>query len=193
MDAATLIDPIAEIDAAGEGKFEFAGGRLIPVAPQSHDHARKGSILFALLQLFVEERGGGLVVPDGFAQRLDVGTVRVPDVAYFRPESIERVKPTFSEGGADLVIEIVSTDSQVRDRGEKFVEYERAGVEEYWIVDPIRRSAEFYRLAEGLYRPVLPDAEGRAHSSALPGFWIRVEWPWSPPTLNAAQRELGLL
>ena len=193
MDTATLIDPIAEIDAAGEGKFEFAGGRLIPVAPQSHDHARKGSILFALLQHFVEERGGGLVVPDGFAQRLDAGTVRVPDVAYFRPESLDRVHPTFSEGGADLVIEIVSTDSQVRDRGEKFVEYEKAGVEEYWIVDPIRRSAEFYRLAEGVYRSVLPDAEGHAHSSVLPGFWIRVEWLWSTPTLNAAQRELGLL
>ncbi len=193
MEAATLVDPIAAIDAAGEGKFEFADGRLIAVPPQSHDHIRKGWFITTLLEAFVQERGAGFVVGDGFRQRLEAGTVRVPDAAYFKPESLSRVFPTYSEGGADLIVEIVSLDSLARDRGEKFAEYERAGVEEYWIVDPIRRTADFYRLADGVYRPVPPDAEGRVHSSALPGFWIRVEWLWTPPTLNAAQRELGLL
>lgn len=134
-----------------------------------------------------------MAIGAGFCQKLDPGTVRVPDAAYFRPESLPRVFPTYSEGGADLVVEIVSLDSQARDRGEKFVEYEAAGVEEYWIVDPLRRTADFYRLSDGLYRPVLPDAEGRVHSSVLPGFFVAVDWLWNPPTLNAAQRELGLL
>ena len=192
MDA-VAIDPIAALETAGEGHFEFAHDRLIEMPPQSHDHIRKAWFLTTLLQIFSDAHGGGLVVGDGFAQRLDTGTVRVPDTAYFRPESLARVHPTFSEGGADLVVEVVSQDSQARDRGEKFVEYERAGVEEYWIVDPLRRTAAFYRLEDGVYRPVPPDAEDRAHSSVLKGFWIKVDWLWNRPNLNDAQRELGLL
>lgn len=190
---ATLLDPLAVLEAAGEGKFEFADGTLIEVPPQSHDHSGKWLFIAALLRAFVEEGGGGLVVPAGFPQRLEKGTIRVPDAAYFRPESLARVFPAYSEGGADLVVEIVSLDSQARDRGEKFVEYERAGVAEYWIVDPTRREALFYRLTEGVYLPVAPDAEGRVRSSVLPGFWIQVDWLWSPPSLVGAMRELGLL
>lgn len=193
MDAATLLEPIAAIEAAGEGKYEFAHGRLIPMPPASHDHIGKRWFLTTLLKVFCEARGEGFAVGDGFAQRLDGGTVRVPDVAYFRPGSLPRVGPTYSEGGADLVAEIVSFDSQGRDRGEKFVEYEAASVEEYWIIDPIRRTADFYRLQDGRYRPVLPDVQGRVHSSVLPGFWVRVDWLWNPPTLVTAMRELGLL
>ena len=67
------------------------------------------------------------------------------------------------------------------------------GVEEYWIVDPRRRMAEFYRLHEGLYSPVPADAEGRVSSSALPGFRLPVAWLWDAPKLADAMRELGLL
>jgi len=37
-----------------------------------------------------------------------------------------------------MVVEIVSPDSQSRDRGDKFYEYEEAGVLEYWILDQTR-------------------------------------------------------
>lgn len=130
--------------------------------------------LAKLLDAYAEHHDLGVVYPDGFAQRLGE-TIRVPDVAFFKKASLDRVEETHSEGGADLVIEIVSPESGARDRGEKFDEYERAGVEEYWIVDPRRRMAEFYRHRDGLYAPVLPDAEGRVASSALPGFVLRVD------------------
>ena len=91
------------------------------------------------------------------------------------------------------MIEIVSRDSRLRDKGEKLYECERAGVEEYWIVDPERQRAEFFRLRDGAYKPVLPDAEGKLHSSTLPGFFLRVEWLWNRPRLREVYRELGLL
>ncbi|MEJ7756097.1 MAG: Uma2 family endonuclease [Nocardioidaceae bacterium] len=53
---------------------------------------------------------------------------------------------TYLDGAADLAIEIISPESIGRDRGEKFVEYEAAGIREYWLIDPERRQAEFYRL-----------------------------------------------
>ena len=45
-------------------------------------------------------------------------------------------------GAADICIEVISPESVIRDRGEKFEEYERGGVGEYWIFDYLRaRSA----------------------------------------------------
>jgi Uma2 family endonuclease len=79
-------------------------------------------------------------------------------------------------------VEIVSPESRLRDRGEKFAEYELGGVREYWIIDPDLRRADFYRLdSEGRYRLVEPDAEGAYRSGVIPGFWLLVEWLWQEP------------
>lgn len=192
MDA-LAIDPIAALFAAGEGRFEWENGSLLTMEPTSDEHASETYFLTSVMGSYAEETDSGRVIPDGFAERLDEGVVRVPDVAFFKKDSLGKIKATHSEGGADLVIEVVSPDSRNRDKGQKFFEYERAGVEEYWIVDPERRRAEFYRLREGAYEPVLPDAEGKLHSSALPGFFLRVEWLWNRPKVLDALRELGVV
>ena len=190
---AVALDPLAAILAAPEGRYEWAGGSLVEMSPPpSFDHNRKVLFLAEIMDLYAEHHGLGRVVGDNFALHLGE-TVRVPDVAFFKDSSMDRVKPTHCEGGADLVVEIVSPGSQNQDRGDKFFEYEAAGIEEYWIVDPRRRIAEFYRLLDGLYAPVLPDAEGRIVSQALDGFALRVAWLWDRPKLTDALRELGIL
>jgi Uma2 family endonuclease len=82
-----------------------------------------------------------------------------------------------------LVIEIISPESRARDSGDKFYEYEQGGVREYWLIDPIRRQAEFYQLGEdGIYRLAsIIDEDGIYHSRALEGLWLRVEWLWLDP------------
>lgn len=79
------------------------------------------------------------------------------------------------------VVEIVSPESVGRDRGEKFTEYEAAGIPEYWLIDPQRRWAEFYRLEGERYRLAFQGTEGRYASTVLPGFWLQVEWLWQDP------------
>ena len=192
--SALALDPIAAVLAQGEdSRCEFAGGSPIEMSPPSSDHVRKGDFLTALVRAYAEAKGLGEVYGDGLAQRLEPGIVRVPDLSYFRPENAHRVGPTYSEGAADLIVEIVFPESRVRDRRDKFFEYAKAGVEEYWIVDPTGPRAEFYRLVEGAYELVEPDEESRAHSSVLPGFSLRVAWLWNPPSLIEALRESGLL
>ena len=192
MDA-VAVDPIAALFAAGEGKFEWVRGSLLTMEPTSDEHDDGMLFLASVMRSYVEEQDAGRVKADQFAERLDPVTVRVPDVAFFKKSNLGKIKPTYSEGGADLVVEIVSPDSRNRDRGEKYYEYEAAGIEEYWIVDSERKRAEFYRLREGAYEPVLPDAEGKVHSSTLPGFFLRVEWLWNRPKVLDALRELGVL
>lgn len=90
-------------------------------------------------------------------------------------------------------MEVVSPESVGRDRGEKFVEYESAGVREYWLIDYERNRAEFYELQlNGLYR--LANTDGIYRSNVVEGFFIREDWFWqeSLPTIEAL-RELSIL
>jgi Uma2 family endonuclease len=119
---------------------------------------------------------------------------RSPDVLFVAKKNAKRLKKTHLQGPADLAIEIVSPGSRAIDRGDKYFEYEKGGVDEYWIIDPGRRRAEFYqRDKEGLYRLVSVDDAGVYRSRAMKGFWMPVSWLWYPfPTLATVRREWGV-
>ena len=51
-------------------------------------------------------------------------------------------------GTPDLVVEIISPSTAVRDKMDKFFAYEKYGVKEYWIVSPQEKSVEIYVLKE---------------------------------------------
>ena len=63
-------------------------------------------------------------------------------------------------GAPDIVIEILSPTTASRDRGVKRKLYERQGVEQYWIVDPIAEAVEAWTFA----------ATTDAQSDEQPGF-----------------------
>jgi Uma2 family endonuclease len=107
---------------------------------------------------------------------------REPDLMFVATEHLAALRGTFLEGPADLVVEIVSPESAGRDRGEKFYEYEAAGIPEYWLLDPQTRRAEFYQLGPaGQYQLIAPDSQGIYRSAVLPGLWLQVDWLWQQP------------
>ena len=55
-------------------------------------------------------------------------------------------------GAPDLIVEILSPSTAHKDQKVKFDRYERAGVREYWIVDPTGSTVQIYTLGvEGKY------------------------------------------
>ena len=71
----------------------------------------------------------------------------VPDVIIVcNPDIIEQ-KGIF--GTPDLIVEILSPSTAVRDKMDKFIAYEKYGVKEYWIVSPQEKSVEVYILKNG--------------------------------------------
>ena len=67
--------------------------------------------------------------------RLWEGKFREPDIVFMLAENRERRGNEYWNG-ADLVMEVVSDKAPDRDTVEKRGEYAKAGIPEYWIVDP---------------------------------------------------------
>jgi Uma2 family endonuclease len=162
---------------------EWEDGEVIFLSPSSFGHQKIVGFLATLLHLFLEERDMGEVLTAPFSMWLPVSKrVREPDILVVLKENLDRIKKNFLDGPADLVIEIVSEDSVLRDRGMKFAEYELDGVKEYWLIDPDRERADFFVLGEGgRFERKLPDKRGFYHSAVLKGFRLNVNWLWQSP------------
>jgi Uma2 family endonuclease len=161
---------------------EWVDGRVILMSPISIFHDEMQEFLSILLHDYVEERDLGRVLRAPFQMRLrDVRRGREPDLSFVSKANAARLTRTYIDGPADLAIEIVSPESEVRDREAKFLEYQIGGVGEYWIIDPDARRAESYQLEQGHYVGKAPDAAGVYRASAVEGFWLDVNWLWQQP------------
>ena len=161
---------------------EWVDGEVIDMTV-SQEHQELGSFLLALLKHFAEAHQLGRVFYEPFQMKTGPDLPgRAPDVFFVARENLSRIEKNYLNGPADLVVEIISPDSRGRDRGDKFYEYEQGGVREYWLLDPIRKQADFYQLgADGIYRLVPVDNDGDYHSAVLPGLWLKVAWLWQEP------------
>jgi len=176
---------------------EWVDGEVLMLSPSSQRHEILRRFLETVLGIFVEQRALGLVLGGTFQMRLaePVSSGRQPDVLFLAADRLSCLKETYLDGPADLVVEIISPESRLRDRGEKFAEYELGGVREYWLIDPERREADFYRQdARGRYRLAEPGPDGWYESLVIPGLRLKVEWLWQvpPPKVLDVVSELGL-
>ena len=163
---------------------EWVDGEVELMSPASAEHQDISGFLAAILRLYSEDHDAGRILTAPFQMKLPphIRRGREPDLIFLTKEHLTRLKKNFLDGPADWVIEIVSPESVLRDRGTKYAEYEAGGVREYWIIDAEAKRADFFVLdAEGRYQRALPDADGKYQSAVLDGFWINVHWLWQSP------------
>jgi Uma2 family endonuclease len=158
---------------------EWVDGKVVIYSPASKRHQNIADFLLKVMGTYVESHDLGMVISAPFQMKLEHG--REPDVLFVTSEHLDRLKETYLDGPADLVVEIVSPDTMGRDRGDKFYEYAQGGVPEYWLIDPQLQWADFYQLEGERYRVAFSGEEGEYRALVLPGFWLRVEWLWQEP------------
>jgi Uma2 family endonuclease len=109
------------------------------------------------------------------------GHIVQPDVLWIAADRLSIVGKRV-DGPPDLAVEVVSPTHPERDRIVKRRLYARAGVREYWIVDPEARGIEVLSLAGDDWRPSGWFTAGTILVSALlPGLRIAVdEVFWDP-------------
>ena len=110
-----------------ERHAEWVDGEIIEMSPVSNQHQDVAGFLAALLRVYAEARQLGEVRGELYQMKPAVSLPgRAPDIFFVATAHLDRLKKTFLEGPADLVVEVISPESRGRDRGEKFFEYEQA-------------------------------------------------------------------
>ncbi|MBA4181247.1 MAG: hypothetical protein C0506_11715 [Anaerolinea sp.] len=176
-----------------EQHTEWVNGEVVAMAPASVEHQLTSSFLLRLLTSFVESRELGQVFYEPFNMKTGPDLPgRSPDILFVATAHCDRLRDTYLDGPADVVVEVVSPGSAGRDRGDKYFEYEAGGVREYWLIDPRRQVAEFYALNPSGRFELQTTADGTFRSSAVDRFWLDVAWLWDRPRLSDVEALLGL-
>jgi Uma2 family endonuclease len=176
-------------------RAEWVNGEVILIAPANIDHVGLNFWLWSVVGDFVESRKLGLVLGIEAQVRFPrQKRRRNPDLLFIASRNTNRIRETYIEGPPDLIMEIVSPDSESRDWREKFLDYEAAGVREYWIIDRPSRRVEVYTLDRTKKYRRIQEKNDRIASKVLRGFYIRPKWLWQAPLPSKAAvlREFGV-
>lgn len=143
---------------------EIIDGELIATPRPASSHAHATTVIAGVLGPPFNHPPGDPAGPGGwwllFEPELHLGDdVIVPDVAAWRRERL----PVLRDVAAftlppDWVCEVVSPRTGTIDRGRKMRIYARECIGHLWIVDPILRTLEIYRLEDS--RWVVASAHG---------------------------------
>jgi Uma2 family endonuclease len=102
-----------------------------------------------------------------------VDTVVQPDILIVSDS--QRIDARGVRGAPDWLAEVLSPSTARHDKIVKIPAYERAGVREVWLIDPIARTLSIYRLEQGHYgSPTDLQLTGQTSLSAVPG--VTVNW-----------------
>lgn len=136
-------------------RIEIINGSVIMMAPPSRIHQKIRMEISRQLANYLEGKKCA-VYPAPFAVRLfeneneapkHVDTVVEPDISVVCDKN--KLDNHGCKGAPDMVVEILSPSSLRHDRLVKLSLYQRAGVREYWIVDPKNESVQVFMLDNG--------------------------------------------
>ncbi|MCC6421796.1 MAG: Uma2 family endonuclease [Gemmataceae bacterium] len=176
----TTFEEFCELVKEGQ-KGDLIDGVIYMASPENTDANSLFMWLGGLMYDFAEVKKLGAVFGSRVAFRLDDANGPEPDIAFVRGDRVHLIKRGRVEDPPDLAVEIVSPDSVERDYEQKFAQYQKAGVHEYWIVDELEQKMSLYRLdRKGKYRAVRPKG-GALRSQVLTDFWLRSAWLWQEP------------
>ncbi len=157
-------------------RYEIINGVLY-MAPAPNDvHQEIVALIIFYLILYVKLAGRGRVLAAPIDVILDTGSVVQPDVLVLLEDGATKQKPSQTIRPPDLAIEVASPGTAHYDRLKKYNAYARAGVKEYWIVEPTRRTVEVFILEDEEYH-ALGVFSGRQTlpSRIVPDFSVHVE------------------
>ena len=160
----------------GDERYELIDGELILIPSPNQAHQASSISLGSAMHIFSKANGLGIVLLAPFDVLLSDTNVVQPDILFVTKEREEIITYANIQGAPDLVVEITSPSSAVRDWREKMALYSEHGVKEYWIVDPMRRVVWLMPLRGGVLEIAGSYGIGdTVSSSVLAGFSVKVD------------------
>jgi Uma2 family endonuclease len=161
-------------------RLELVEGEIAVSPSPMPQHSYAEIKLIALLENYIDQQQLGELHRD-VDTILDPFTVRRPDILYFSKERTHLIGKKAMQGPPDLAVEIISPSSIEIDRTDKFAQYRDAGVAYYWIVDPIAKTIDAWRLENGQYISIGQGAsEQTVQLPPFPDLSIPLSRLWRP-------------
>ena len=142
------MNAVAYSDLAYNEPYEIINGKVYMMSSPKANHVRVNGNLHSIFDRYLD--GKRCEAFNQFNVFFDEDNHYVPDeIIVCDPDIVEE---DAIHGTPDLVVEILSKSTAIKDRMDKFVTYEKFGVKEYWIVDPFIKSVEVYLLKDGKFQ-----------------------------------------
>ncbi len=133
-------------------RYEVIEGELYMSPAPRPKHQEVIALLYGYLWEYLKDKPIGKVFFSPIDLILpDLATPVQPDLLFIPNERLDIVQENFIEGVPDLIVEVLSPSNPSHDRNTKFKIYARAGVQEYWIIDPDARTVEINVLRGQAY------------------------------------------
>lgn len=159
-------------------KAELIEGIVYVASPLRHrQHGKPHSRVMTWLGVY-QTLTPGIDLSDAPTVRLDLDNEPQPDAVLFIEAAAggqtQISADDYIEGPPELIVEIAASSAAI-DSGSKKQVYRRNGVLEYVIWQVYDNQLEWFRLTDGEYQLLSPDADGILRSRVFPGLWLEVD------------------
>lgn len=155
------------------------GVHYVTASPAWRHQELLGRLHLAIGNHLAAHPGIGHVVLSPFDTVFSTWDVVEPDLIFVATNQLDIVTEANIQGAPALVVEILSRSTRKRDLGIKQQLFDRGGVREYWVVDPIAKDVAVYRRAPDGSLPKASqlgaDDKATLSTPLLPGFELSVE------------------
>lgn len=127
-------------------RVELIDGELIDMAAPTTMHQRMLLLIYNVFNEYIQRSEHDCtpyLAPVDLRLDRDNKTMVQPDL-FILCETDAEDKGDYIDGAPDYILEVVSPSSIDNDYHKKLVKYQRAGVREYWIVDPANELVTVY-------------------------------------------------
>ncbi|XWK87755.1 MAG: Uma2 family endonuclease [Phormidium sp.] len=145
-------------------------------AVRARNHAEPHGLIVTWLGVY-RSVTSGVWMGDNATVRLDLDNEPQPDALLRINENLggqSRIADDdYIEGAPELIVEIAASSASY-DLHDKLRVYRRNGVQEYLIWQIYNNRFDWFRLRDGEYLTLEPDANGIIKSQIFPGLWLAV-------------------
>ena len=163
-----------------DGHWELINGKAYNMspAPSTKHQNIVGELYFALRSFLGKDGCKVFVAPFDIRFSLTgdyehADTVVQPDISVICNK--QQIDDKGGKGSPDLVIEVLSPATALKDRNQKLKLYETHGVQEYWIVDPLHATIEVHKRVDNHFAfPIVFGSENTLTSFLFPNLSIEL-------------------
>jgi Uma2 family endonuclease len=124
---------------------------IVSPAPLFHHQEIVNDIALPIYA-FIKKHKLGKSVQSPIDVFLDKENAFQPDIIFISNNNLHIIKDGKVKGAPDMVVEVLSKGTEEQDRVKKKAVYEKAGVKEYFIVDPETKLVNVFYLQKGKYK-----------------------------------------